>query len=249
MTKYLEGEEITDAELESCLHKAVRSGMVAPVLVGSAAQGHRRAGARSTPSCTTCPPRRSSTRSWSPTARGKEVKLAVESSTGPLVARVFKTTADPFVGRLTYLRVLSGTMQGQAPAWNATRNEPERIGQLLLLHGKDQETVGQLHAGEIGAVAKLTITGTGDTLCASREQSFAAAAARVPDPHAPGRDRAADEGGPRQDGHGPPAHARRRAVGPRRSAARPASRSSWPWATPTWPSSASASSASSAPRS
>src|ERR1035437_8915263 len=83
-------------------------------------------------------------------SKGKEVKLPV-SMDGPVVVRVFKTTADPFVGRLTFIRILTGTLQGQGQAWNSTRNEPERIGQLLLLHGKDQETVGQLHAGEIAA--------------------------------------------------------------------------------------------------
>ena len=83
--------------------------------------------------------------------------------------RVFKTTADPFVGRLTYLRVLSGTLHSQAHVWNATRGEDERIGQLLLLHGKEQEPIGELKAGEIGAVAKLTVTETGDTLAAKEK--------------------------------------------------------------------------------
>jgi len=167
MTKYLEGEEISDAELETCLHKAIRSGMVAPVMVGSASKDigvralidaivhYLPSPAELDPFVGTDP-------------KGKEVKLIADTA-GPLVARVFKTTADPFVGRLTYLRILSGTMQGQGQAWNATRNEPERLGQLLLLHGKDQETVGALHAGEIGAVAKLTVTATGDTICHSRE--------------------------------------------------------------------------------
>ncbi len=77
---------------------------------------------------------------------------------------MFKTAADPFVGRLTYLRVLSGTLHGQGHVWNASRNEDERIGQLLLLHGKEQEPIGELKAGEIGAVAKLAVTETGDTL-------------------------------------------------------------------------------------
>ena len=83
---------------------------------------------------------------------------------GPVLVRVFKTTADPFVGRLTYLRVLSGTLRSQAHVWNSTHGEDERIGQLLLLHGKEQEPIGELKAGEIGAVAKLTVTETGDTL-------------------------------------------------------------------------------------
>ena len=83
--------------------------------------------------------------------------------------RVFKTAADPFVGRLTYLRVLSGTLHSQGHVWNATRGEDERIGQLLLLHGKEQEPIGELKAGEIGAVAKLTVTETGDTLSAKEK--------------------------------------------------------------------------------
>jgi elongation factor G len=171
MTKYLEGEEITDAELEACLHKAVRSGMVAPVLIGSAS---RDIGVRALIDAIEhyLPSPAELGEIVATDSKGKEVKLA-QNAGGPLVARVFKTTADPFVGRLTYLRVLTGTLQGQAQAWNSTRGEPERIGQLLLLRGKDQETVGQLHAGEIGAVAKLTVTATGDTLSSSREQGYA----------------------------------------------------------------------------
>jgi elongation factor G len=170
MTKYLEGEEITDAELETCLQKAVRSSMVAPVLVGSASKD---IGVRALTDAIVkyLPSPAEAGEIVATDAKGKEVKLVADPN-GPLIARVFKTTADPFVGRLTYLRILSGTMQGQAQAWNASHGEPERIGQLLLLHGKDQETVGQLHAGEIGAVAKLTVTVTGDTICASKEQSY-----------------------------------------------------------------------------
>src|SRR4029079_13289342 len=72
--------------------------------------------------------------------------------------------ADPFVGRLTYFRVLSGTLHSQAHVWNSTQGEDERIGQLLALPGQEQEPIGELKAGEIGAVAKLTVTATGDTL-------------------------------------------------------------------------------------
>jgi elongation factor G len=180
MTKYLEGEEITDEELEGCLRKAVRSGVVAPVLVGSA---NKDIGVRALMDAIVhlLPSPAEVGEIVATDAKGKEVKLIADVS-GPLVARVFKTTADPFVGRLTYLRILSGTMQGQAQAWNGSRSEPERIGQLLLLHGKDQETVGQLHAGEIGAVAKLTATATGDTLCGSREQAFSLPALNFPIP-------------------------------------------------------------------
>jgi elongation factor G len=181
LTKYLEGEEITDAELDSCLKKAVRSGLVAPVLVGSATKdiGVRAltdAIVRYLPS-----PVDLGELTVTDAKSGKETKI-VPSADGPLVARVFKTTADPFVGRLTFLRVFSGTLQGQAHAWNSSRGEDERMGQLLLLHGKEQETVGQLHAGEIGAVAKLTVTGTGDTLTATREQPYVMPAIDFPLP-------------------------------------------------------------------
>ena len=170
MTKYLEGEAITDAEFESCLHKAVRSGLVAPVLVGSASKD---IGVRALIEAIVhyLPSPVELGDVVATDSKGKEVKIAQDID-GPLMARVFKTTADPYVGRLTYLRILSGTMQGQGQAWNATRGEPERLGQLLLLHGKEQETVGTLHAGEIGAVAKLTVTATGDTICHAREQSY-----------------------------------------------------------------------------
>jgi len=171
LTKYLEGEEISDAELETCLHKAIRAGIVAPVLVGSASKD---IGVRALINAIVhyLPSSAEFSDITVTDSKGKEVQLSTAADS-PLVARVFKTTADPFVGRLTYIRILSGTLHGQGQAWNSTRGEPERVGQLLLLHGKDQETVGELHAGEIGAVAKLTVTGTGDTLSASRELSYA----------------------------------------------------------------------------
>src|SRR4029078_8882035 len=88
-----------------------------------------------------------------------EIKVAPEPN-GPLLVRVFKTAADPYVGRLTYLRVFSGTIRSQGHVWNASRSEDERIGQLLILHGKDQEPIGELKAGEIGAVAQVGVTET-----------------------------------------------------------------------------------------
>jgi elongation factor G len=163
LTKYLEGEEVSDPELEACLRKGVKESILAPVLVGSAAKG---IGLQALLDAITryLP---------SPADEGpvtaRDAKAGADRSVppdpdGPLLVRVFKTAADPFVGRLTYLRVLSGTLHGQGHAWNATRNEDERVGQLLLLHGKEQEPTGELRAGEIGAVAKLGVTETGDTL-------------------------------------------------------------------------------------
>jgi elongation factor G len=163
MVKYLEGEEISDAELDACLHRGVRDSLLAPVLVASSTKGIGLRGlldaiVRYLPTPAEEPPA---------TARepksGDPIDVAPDAD-GPLLVRVFKTTADPFVGRLTYLRVLSGTLRSQGSVWNAERGEEERIGQLLRLHGKEQEPVGELKAGEIGAVAKLSSTSTGDTL-------------------------------------------------------------------------------------
>ncbi len=94
---------------------------------------------------------------------GEEVELPAADG-GPLVVYVFKTTADPFVGRLTYFRVVSGTLKADSRYFNHNKGEEERFGSLLVLRGKEQITVDTMHAGDIGAVAKLNHTVTGDTL-------------------------------------------------------------------------------------
>ncbi len=81
------------------------------------------------------------------------------------MAQVFKTLADPFVGKLTYFRVVSGTLQSDARVHNVNRDSEERLGQLFSLRGKEQTPVPSVSAGDIGAVAKLSETSTGDTLC------------------------------------------------------------------------------------
>src|SRR6476659_2032303 len=179
LVKYLDGEEVSDPELEACLRKGVKESILAPVLVGSAVKGIGLRGlldaiVRYLPSPADEPPARAADKS------GSEVEIAADEA-GPLLVRVFKTTADPFVGRLTYLRVLSGTLRSQAHVWNTTRGEDERIGQLLLLHGKEQEPSGELEAGEIGAIAKLAATETGDTL-STKERPLALPAVEFPEP-------------------------------------------------------------------
>ena len=179
LTKYLEGEEISDPELEACLRKGVKESILAPVLVASASRGTGLRGildaiVRYLPSPADVVP---------VTARdgkGNETQVPPDPA-GPLLVRVFKTAADPFVGRLTYLRVRSGTLHSQGHVWNAARGEEERIGQLLLLHGKEQEPIGELKAGEIGAVAKLSVTETGDSL-STRERPHTLPAIDFPDP-------------------------------------------------------------------
>ena len=180
LAKYLEGEEISDAELDACLHRGVRDSILAPVLVGSATKGIGIAGlldafVRYLPS-----PDEEGPVQTTDAKTGADVAVPVDPN-GPLLVRAFKTTADPYVGRLTYLRVYSGTLHSQGHIWNSTRGEDERIGQLLLLHGKEQEPVGEIRAGEIGAVAKLSVTETGDTLSA-RDRPLLLPALEFPHP-------------------------------------------------------------------
>ena len=117
----------------------------------------------------------------------------------PLTALVFKTAADPYVGRLTYFRVLSGTLKADSHVWNATQRTDERIGALYLISGKNQEPVHQVVAGDIGAVAKLAETQTGDTLDGEGRRRHAAADL-LPQPVLQRRRLPEDQGRPRQDG-------------------------------------------------
>jgi elongation factor G len=179
LAKYLDGEEISDPELEACLRKGVKESILAPVLVGSAATG---SGLRALLDALIryLPSPADEAPAMATDHAGTSVSVAPDAD-GPLLVRVFKTAADPFVGRLTYLRVLSGTLHAQAHVWNSTHKEDERIGQLLLLHGKEQEAIGELKAGEIGAVAKLSATATGDTLC-DRDKPLALPPLEFPKP-------------------------------------------------------------------
>ena len=165
MNKYLEGEPFTDAEIEAAVHKGTREGSVVPVFVGSALKniGVRELVAmiaKHIPSAAEVGAR--------VTVDGKRIE---PDPAGPFVAQVFKTTADPFVGRLTYFRVISGVLHSQGHIWNAARKEEERIGNILGLQGKEQVNLPQAGPGDIVAVAKLTSTQIGDVLVGDRSQS------------------------------------------------------------------------------
>ncbi len=182
LNKYLEGEEITDSELEGCLHRGVRDSILAPVMLTAA---HREIGidglldaiVRYFPSPEEEKPIKAID------GAGKEVEVP-QKADGPLLARVFKTTADPFVGRLTYFRVFSGKVASHDHVWNADRGEEERIGQVLRVKGKDTEPVGVISAGEIGAVAKLVNTHTGDVL-SMRDKPLKMSPIAFPEPTLP----------------------------------------------------------------
>ena len=93
---------------------------------------------------------------------GEEQERSCDASS-PLAALVFKTVSDPYVGRISMFRVFSGRIRPDSPVYNSTHTTDERVGQLFTLRGKDHENVSEVQAGDIGAVAKLTHTGTGDT--------------------------------------------------------------------------------------
>jgi len=165
MMKYLDGEEISDEEVGAAMHKGTREGSVVPVFVGSALKniGVRELIemiAKHVPS-----PGEVGTRN---TADGRELQ---PDPNAPFVAQVFKTIADPFVGRLTYLRVVAGTLRSQGHVYNVNRREEERIGNLLAIQGKEQANLPQVGPGDIAAIAKLTSTQSGDTLVADRAQA------------------------------------------------------------------------------
>lgn len=100
---------------------------------------------------------------------GEAVEIAPTEQGHP-VALVFKTISDPFAGRLSLFRVYSGVFKSDTTYWNSSKEHEERIGKLQLLQGKQQIAVSELHAGDIGAVAKLKDTHTGNTLCAKDHQ-------------------------------------------------------------------------------
>jgi elongation factor G len=99
----------------------------------------------------------------------------------PLTAFVFKTVSDPYVGHITMFRVFSGRVRPDAPVFNATKGSEERIGQLFALRGKEHDTVSEIAAGDIGAVAKLNHTTTGDTF-STKDDPVTLPAAEMPEP-------------------------------------------------------------------
>lgn len=178
--KYLNDEEISLEELQRGLREAVVTGKIVPILAGSALQN---IGITSL---------LDAMYNYLPSPKEREVVIAGDSAKqaaqkiepsqdAPLAALIFKTSADPYVGKLTYFRVYTGSINSNSQAWNATRNEAERIGQLFILRGKTQEPVPQLKAGDIGVVAKLSVTDTGDTLC-SRDKPVQITPVVFPEP-------------------------------------------------------------------
>jgi len=162
LEKYLESGELSPEELMRGLKSIVRSGAYIPVFCSSGA--HEKGIAplldailNLMPSPAEVPPA---------VAKGKDGEERLQpTDSGPLALYVWKTTADPYVGKLTYFRIYSGTLHGDAHIWNQTKGSEERMASLSVMRGKETLPVKLLHTGDIGVVAKLSQTSTGDTLC------------------------------------------------------------------------------------
>ena len=151
LAKYLEGEELSDEEILGGIKKAAASGSAVFVFCGSALKN---IGIK---------PFMDFVVDCAATPEDNPVYQDIDKS--KLAIQVFKTIADPYIGRLNMFRVFSGTMKADSSYYNANKEKDERIAQLLVMTGKEQSTVPELHTGDIAAVAKLSLTSTGDTLC------------------------------------------------------------------------------------
>jgi elongation factor G len=161
LMKYLEGEELSAEEVLGGLKEGIWSGKIVPVL---AAAGTAKIGlgtlldaiVKLMPSPADVPP------AVAEGPQGEEELPTTDA--GPFAAYVWKTTADPFVGKITYFRVYSGSVNADSRVWNHQEKEEERFGSLSVMRGKEQLDVKTVHAGDIAAVPKLNVTSTSHTL-------------------------------------------------------------------------------------
>lgn len=166
--KYLESGELSPEEVMRGLRAAVLSGKVVPVVACSALRTIGAASLLDAIVSLLPSPAEAGKVAAVRSDGGKEVVLS-PAEEGPLTALVFKTMADPYVGKLSYFRVYTGVLHADSQVYNASKGKVERVGTLFFLRGKHQEPTNQVVAGDIGVVAKLTETGTGDTLASKEE--------------------------------------------------------------------------------
>lgn len=145
LMKYLEGEELTEDEINKGLKKVFKNGKAVPVLCGSAIKN---IGVTEIMNVMA---------EYFPAPEKTEDKL--------LAALVFKTIADPYVGRMNFIRIFNGTLKSDSTVYNANKEKTEKIGQIFYLRGKKQTQVNEVPTGDIAVLVKLQDTATGDTLC------------------------------------------------------------------------------------
>jgi elongation factor G len=164
LERFFAEEEIAVDDLKSALRKATIAGKLIPVLAGSALKNK---GVRPLldavidylPSPLDIPP----VRGLNPKTEGEEIRHADPAE--PFCALAFKIVTDPFVGKLAFIRVYSGTLKTGSYAYNSTRDQRERVGRLVQLHANERKDIPEVKAGEIAAIVGPKSTITGDTLC------------------------------------------------------------------------------------
>ena len=164
MMKFLEGEEITEAEIKKVIRKATIAGEMIPMTCGSA---YRNKGVQMMldavldymPSPLDIPP----IKGIVPGTEEEEERPADDN--GPFSALAFKIMADPFVGKLAFFRVYSGTLESGSYVYNSTKGKKERVGRILQMHANKREDIEMVYSGDIAAAVGLKVTTTGDTLC------------------------------------------------------------------------------------
>ncbi|MBQ2712708.1 MAG: elongation factor G, partial [Clostridia bacterium] len=161
LEKFFEEGTLSPEEIKLGISKGIQSGSVIPVFAGSALNNkgvfvlmdELVAGMP-------CPPASVKAKN----SAGEAITVEAKAD-APFVCRVFKTFADPFVGKLNFFKVFAGSVKSGVTIKNVNKDKTERVGSVLYPRGKKQETADEITVGDIGAFAKLAITGTGDTLC------------------------------------------------------------------------------------
>ena len=164
MMAYLEGEEISEDEIHEALRKAVISVQIIPAMCGSAyrnkgIQGLLDAIIRYMPSPVDIPP----IQGVIPGTEEEDVRKSSDEE--PFSALAFKIMTDPFVGKLAFFRVYSGTLSAGSYVYNSSKDKKERVGRILQMHANSREEIKIVYSGDIAAAIGLKITATGDTLC------------------------------------------------------------------------------------
>ena len=169
MMKFLEGEEITKAEIKKVIRAATIAGEMIPVTCGSA---YRNKGVQLMldavidymPSPLDIPP----IKGVVPDTEEEEERPADDN--GPFSALAFKIMADPYVGKLAFFRVYSGTLDSGSYVYNSTKGKKERVGRILQMHANKREDIEKVYSGDIAAAVGLKVTTTGDTLCDEKHE-------------------------------------------------------------------------------
>ncbi|MEA2453659.1 MAG: elongation factor [Actinomycetota bacterium] len=178
LERYLEGGEITKDEVIHAIHENIDHAQMFPVIVGSAT--HMIGVDRLMDVIVSAGPSPADV----PAPEGEGGETREVNVDAPLSALVFKTMTDPYVGRVSFFRVYSGALKGDQPIYNASKKVEERAGHAFTMRGKTQEQLDTIVAGDIGALAKLTETVTGDTI-ADKNNSIVFPTIEPPEPLLP----------------------------------------------------------------